>query len=71
MVSHIQSLWGGSQSCKSVSSNITLAFYVCLCSVVVAGAILIALICVLNVHICSVVGSVVPFPSSWLVYSQG
>ncbi len=71
MVPHIQSLWGGSQSCKSVSSNITLAFYACLCSVVVVGAIMIALSCVLYVHICSVVGAVVPFPSSWLVYSRG
>jgi hypothetical protein len=69
MVPHTQSLWGGSQSWKSVLSNITLGFYVRLCSVVVVGAILIALTCVLYVHICSVVGAVVPFPSSWLVYS--
>jgi hypothetical protein len=69
MVPHTQSLWGGSQSSKSVSSNITLAFYVRLCSVVVVGAILLALSCVLYVYMCSVVGAVVLFPSSWLVYS--
>ena len=70
MVPHTQSLWGGSQSCRSVSSNITFAlFYMRLCSVV--GAILIALSWVFYVRICSVVGAVVPFPSSWLVYSSG